>query len=58
MESTLCWPGQLSEKDVLVGEQSSGFGNQVCDLIQFFGLITVCFFFNLASGRNPPNPAI
>ena len=58
MESTLCWPGQLSEKDVLVGEQSSGFGNQVCDLIQFFGLITVFFFFNLASGRNPPNPAI
>ena len=45
MESTLCWPGQLSEKDVLVGEQSSGFGDQVCDLIQFFGLMTVCYFF-------------
>jgi len=41
VESTLCWPGQLSEKDVLVGEWSSGFGDRVCNLIQFFGLITV-----------------
>ena len=47
MESTLCWPGQLSEKDVLVGEQSSGFGDQVYMWLDSIFWIDNCLLFFL-----------